>query len=191
MENKEEVKAVLDNTVEEINEKIEKLNDYNAENGYNNKEILDDVINKFKETIESIKVNCSNVMSNDNIETTKKILEDAIKNINEKIKDLPDYNEIMEIILQKSKKLEKNVVESKQYQYINAKLEEVNAVDKTKKVVDIINNTTDSILYAARDLFDEIAANEDVKQILGSIKESLSESKKKIADSLNKNKEKE
>ena len=98
MENKEEVKAVLDNTVEEINEKIEKLNDYNAENGYNNKEILDDVINKFKETIESIKVNCSNVMSNDNIETTKKILEDAIKNINEKIKDLPDYNEIMEII---------------------------------------------------------------------------------------------
>ena len=122
MENKEEVKAVLDNTVEEINEKIEKLNDYNAENGYNNKEILDDVINKFKETIESIKVNCSNVMSNDNIETTKKILEDAIKNINEKIKDLPDYNEIMEIILQKSKKLEKNVVESKQYQYINSKV---------------------------------------------------------------------
>ena len=187
--NENDVKKAVQETIDEMNNKIEELSSC-KQNDYNDS-LLNDAINYIRNSIDNLKAYYEEVEIKFVDEDFKKNIQQQSRAIyneaNNIIANLPNYNEVKTIFNEKAKILEENETIR---EFINSK-ETIKVKDSISAGIDKLNNTTDSILYAARDLYDEYSEKEEVKKAINTIKETSKDaltSIKEIIDNNLKNK---
>ncbi len=166
MSEQDKIKQAVEETIAEMNNKIDELKLIQTEEKTleHNKNI-DEVIEDLKEGITKI-----------------------IKFYDE-VKDSPMVVENIAIIKERTNVIltdvQNKIDNSKTYQKINEKIEETSAKEKVIAVVDTINNVTDTFLYAARDIYDEVSASDEMKKAVTTIKDTGIELGAKLKDVIN------
>ena len=173
--NEIDIQKAVDETILEMNNKIKELREY-KENNKSYENVLNDAINYLKNGVDNLKAyyEDSNFKSfNEEILNNLKFQTNNIyKGTNSFLVNLPDFEKIKLQITEKLKELEKNEYISN-LDVENIKVNVSNGIEK-------LNTTTDNILYAARDLYDEYSEKEEVKNAMNTIKDTS----KNVVDSL-------
>lgn len=150
MTEQERIKLAVEETVNEMNQKVNDLSKLKLENQeeseYSKK--IDEIQNFLNENIIKMKDYYNQVKESSNVD-------EIIKEIHDKSKDI--YNEI-----------QFKIDNSKLYQDTT---DAINNNQKIKNIIDVINENTDKVLYKVRDLYDEVSANESVKNAVSELKD--------------------
>ena len=162
-----DIQKAVDETIQEMNNKIKELHDY-KENNRSYENVINDAINYLKNGIDNLKAyyEDSNIkFFNEEILNNFKFQTNNIyKETNSFLINLPDFEEIKLQITGKLKELENN-------EYIN-NINVDNIKTNVSNCIEKLNTTTDNILYAVRDLYDEYSEKEEVRNAINTIKDT-------------------
>ena len=191
MENikEKDIQKAVDETIKEMNDKIKELNEFKDKDNHNENKI-NDAINYLRNNIDSIKAYYESIdykFKNEDIIVNLKYQSRNIYNeIIKSLENAPNVEEIKQLFINKIKEIDESELSS-----AIKNIDVNNIKSKVGKGIDKLNHTTDTILYAARDLYDEYNEKPEVKKAVNTIKDTskdLFDSFRKIVSESLKNK---
>ena len=188
MSDQDLIKQAVDETIAEMNEKIRELNSYKKASTHDNDQFVDDIILYINNEVSKVRKYYDEFKNSNDINTTvanvKNIGREMYESTSQKLSQLPDYHEIVDMIKINTDKFEKVVVNSDEFNKINDNLVKIKKNPKVINAMNKLNENTDKVLYVVRDVYDEVVANEKVQDLVKKTKNASIDLLNQIKDQL-------
>ena len=188
MSDQDLIKQAVDETIAEMNEKIRELNSYKKASTHDNDQFVDDIILYINNEVSKVRKYYDEFKNSNDINTTvanvKNIGREMYESTSQKLSQLPDYHEIVDMIKINTDKFEKVVVNSDEFNKINDNLVKIKENPKVINAMNKLNENTDKVLYVVRDVYDEVVANEKVQDLVKKTKNASIDLLNQIKDQL-------